>query len=264
MQPYRSPCSPFPGWPPVLCSTVSPRTESSWSWCPQSWPAQNPISSACSQILPQCYLVLNPAKDYERVKRVHKAVATAGIDIGFSGHPSNTLALLHWWFRSEITLKHVAETLHLFLCNILQKVLPSGCTLGLYSDGGSLLVWNNFTGLFEKFREVQTITLWAFFLMLSAPQRYSNCFMQRWFTASFVLIRIQLILSQKLSWNQIHILLCTHSIARNKAFAYCKATFLLWTISLALPSSTHKERDIYIYFFSAGNTKLVQDHCNKE
>lgn len=55
LQPYRSPCSPFPGWPPVLCSNVSPRTGSSWSLCLQSWPAQNPESSTCSQILLQYY-----------------------------------------------------------------------------------------------------------------------------------------------------------------------------------------------------------------
>lgn len=73
--PYRSPCSPFPGWLRGLCNTASPHKESSWSSCLRSWPVRSRGFSMYNQTWLQCYLVLNPDN---RNKRGNEKPASHG------------------------------------------------------------------------------------------------------------------------------------------------------------------------------------------
>lgn len=58
--PYRSPCSPCPGWPQGLCNIASPHRASSWSLCPLSWPVRSQGFSVCNQTWLLCYWALSP------------------------------------------------------------------------------------------------------------------------------------------------------------------------------------------------------------
>lgn len=161
LKPYRSPCSPCPKWPLVLCSNVSPHTESSWSWCLQSWPVRNPKSSVYSQISPQYYLVLNPAKDSEKhITTLHKAMYNCDLDWYF------------WWpFKYSCTL--LTQLLSEVLANTKQNLgtvspaTPSEdtltCyTLGHYLDSRSLLVLPKLHLAAQETRRSIKVLFWGF------------------------------------------------------------------------------------------------------
>lgn len=91
--PYRSPCSPFPGWPQGLCNNVSPHKESSWSLCLQSWPVQSREFSMYNQTWLQCYLVLDP--DNRNKRRNSKPVSNRMCDFHLlDQHGSLAIALM--------------------------------------------------------------------------------------------------------------------------------------------------------------------------